>query len=141
MRQFLEAMREALENGQMGEGLGLIPSGLGMGGVGLGPSVPGAGAPSQDIWRGDTKKVNHTDKPEAGQGKTNLTTIRGKRRDEGADSYIEIKAPTTLGNRSSVPYRQVLPSYKKKAEAALNRQEIPREHQKRVREYFESLGK
>ena len=54
---------------------------------------------------------------------------------------IEIKAPTTVGNRSSVPYTQVLPSYKKKAESAMNRQEIPKEHQKRVKAYFESLNK
>lgn len=138
MKEFLEAMRQAIENAQIGQGLGLVP---GMRGPGLLPSGPMPGVPSQDFFMGDTGKVNHTEKAEPGQGKTSLTSVSGKRRNTGADSYIEIKAPTTVGNRSSVPYRQVLPSYQKKAEAALNRQEIPKEHQRRVREYFESLGK
>jgi hypothetical protein len=44
-----------------------------------------------------------------------------------------------VGNRSSVPFRNVLPSYEKKAESALNRQQIPKQHQRRVKEYFDSL--
>lgn len=77
-----------------------------------------------------------------GQGKASATwapTVRGE--GPGPETYVEIKAPTTVGTRSSVPYVKVLPSYKRKAESALDRQQIPKQHEKRVREYFDSLGK
>ncbi|MCC7229724.1 MAG: hypothetical protein IT203_04970, partial [Fimbriimonadaceae bacterium] len=54
--------------------------------------------------------------------------------------YIEIKGPTTIGNRSGVKYTKVLPSYKRKAEQAIERKTIPKQHEKRVKEYFESLS-
>ena len=86
--------------------------------------------------------INKLDKEAESKGATQSTMINGqKRKGAGEESYIEIKAPTNVGTRSSVPYTKVLPSYKKKAESALNRQEIPKEHQKRVKEYFESLNK
>jgi hypothetical protein len=87
-------------------------------------------------------RINKLDKGVAGGGKTNATQVTGQRRETGEqEQYVEIKAPTTVGNRSSVPYVKVLPSYKKKAESALNKQEIPKEHQKRVKEYFEGLDR
>ncbi len=138
LKEYLDALRKALEEGRLCHGMGAL--GFGLGGLSI-PGLPGAGAATMDIFTGDTGKVNHTDKPEPGQGTTHLTPIRGSRREIGPDTYIEIKAPTTVGNRSSVPYRKVLPQYKQKAEAAMNRQEIPKAHQKRVKEYFESLGK
>jgi hypothetical protein len=86
--------------------------------------------------------INKLDKEEEGKGKTQATMIQGQKREgAGEETYIEIKAPTNVGTRSSVPYVKVLPSYKKKAESALNRKEIPKEHEKRVKEYFESLNK
>jgi hypothetical protein len=104
--------------------------------------MPGVGAPSQDQWGGDSGMINKLDKPVESKGKTEATMISGQKREgAGEESYIEIKAPTNVGTRSSVPYTRVLPSYKRKAESALNRQEIPKEHQKRVKEYFESLNK
>jgi hypothetical protein len=104
--------------------------------------MPGAGGPSQDIWQGDSGMINKLDKEAESKGTTNSTMISGQKREgAGEETYIEIKAPTNVGTRSSVPYTKVLPSYKKKAESALNRQEIPKEHQKRVKEYFESLNK
>ena len=137
MKAYLDALREAIENMEIGQGMGMIAGGLGLGI----PGMSGAGAPSQDIYTGDTGRVNHNDKPIANQGKTSATAVRGSRRETGPDTYVEIKAPTSLGMRTSVPYRQVLPSYKKKAESAMNRQEIPKEHERRVRAYFESLSK
>ena len=44
-----------------------------------------------------------------------------------------------MGDRTSVPYVRVLPKYKDAAEKSIERKEIPKEHEKRVREYFESL--
>jgi hypothetical protein len=89
----------------------------------------------------DIGKVNHTDKAVKSEGSTTASMITGAQRPGlGDEPYIEIKAPTTLGNRSAVPYVNVLPSYRKKAESALNRQEIPKAQEKRVKEYFESLS-
>jgi hypothetical protein len=101
---------------------------------------PGADSGDEnDVMLFDTGKINKSETPIPGQGQTSATRVQGQRREEGEESYIEIRAPTHVGTRSSVPYNQVLPSYKKKAESAIERSEIPKEHQKRVREYFESL--
>ena len=113
-----------------------------MGGTSANPGGPGAGGPSDDRWVGDAGRINTLDKGVAGRGKTTSTQVRGERReDAGEETYIEIKAPTAFGTRSSVPYVKVLPSYRKRAERAIDRSEIPKEHQKRVKEYFEGLGK
>ena len=45
-----------------------------------------------------------------------------------------------MGDRTSVPYQKVLPKYREAAEKAIDRDNIPKEHEKRVREYFESLA-
>lgn len=67
--------------------------------------------------------------------------MRGERAEQGKEErYIEIKAPTKPGDRASVPYLKVLPKYKKAAEKALKRSEIPKAHEKRVRDYFDSLS-
>lgn len=59
----------------------------------------------------------------------------------GLEMTYEIKAPTFKGTKSSIPYQNALPSYTKKAESALNQNQIPKEHQQRVKRYFESLKK
>ena len=102
----------------------------------------GNGAASTDRFFMNTDHINKLDKGEAGQGKTTETQITGQRREDGKgeETYIEIKGPTNVGNRSSVPYKSVLPSYKKKAEQAIDRQKIPKQHEKRVKEYFDSLN-
>jgi len=46
-----------------------------------------------------------------------------------------------VGARSSVAYTRDILSYKKKAEQAIDRQKIPKEHEKRVEDYFNSLTK
>jgi chemotaxis protein histidine kinase CheA len=139
MEEFLQAMLDAMKEGGGSCRLGAVCMGLGS----IVP-IPGAGGPGPDDDRMlfDSGRVNKLDKGVAGAGKTNATQVVGQRREgPGEETYIEIKAPTTVGNRSSVPYVKVLPSYRKKAESALDRQQIPKEHEKRVREYFESLGK
>ncbi len=57
----------------------------------------------------------------------------------GPADYEEYEAPPTPGD-SSVPLTQVLPSYQKKAEQALDKQNIPPAERKRVKRYFESLS-
>jgi multidrug efflux pump subunit AcrA (membrane-fusion protein) len=138
LEAYLQALKEAMESGaSMGRCNGVC---MGLGGIPL----PGAGGPGadDDSMVFDSGKVNQLEQGRKGAGKTQTTGVRGLMRETPEeDPYIEIKAPATVGNRSSVPYVQVLPSYRKKAESALDRQQIPKEHQKRVREYFNSLGK
>lgn len=142
MKEYMDALKEALKhaNGQCKN----CSLGVGINGMfSLGTASSrgnGNGAPSQDIWQGDTGQINKLDAPVAGGGKTNISQIHGERRNEPApETYVEVRGPTNVGNRTSVPYSNVLPSYKKKAEQAINRQKIPKEHQKRVKQYFDSL--
>lgn len=136
LKQMLEAMRNGMEQAGETERAGELSMAL-MGLLGM----KGAPDVGEDGTFMDTGHVNKLDKPEAGKGKTFDTQVSGARRETGEESFVEIKAPTTVGNRTSVPYTKVLPSYRKKAEQALGRQEIPKEHEKRVRAYFESLTK
>lgn len=86
-------------------------------------------------------QVNHLDKAAAGLGKTTPEMVLPDRGNgDGPEEYIEIKGPAAVGKRSAVPYRKVLPSYRRKAEAALNGATIPKKQQKRVRAYFDSLN-
>jgi hypothetical protein len=102
--------------------------------------MAGPGGPSKDNFFANTGVVHKSDKPEASQGKTNLTSVTGQRDPtKTGDTYIEFKAPTLVGNRSSIAYSRDVLSYKRKAEQAIDRQKIPKEHQKRVKDYFDSL--
>lgn len=143
MKEYLEALREAIKNAKrFGRCNGLAPGingMMGLSGMGDGPEV---GAPSEDQWSGDRGWVHKYDKGLKGGGKTTESQVSGDRDEtRGDETIVEIRAPATTGNRSSVPYRKVLPSYQKKAEQAIDRKQIPKEHQKRVKEYFESLGR
>ncbi len=142
MKEYLEALLKAMEEAKKlgrcnGVGIGL--SGLPLQSIG-GMSPPGPGSPKEDTWQGDNKQVYKLDNPAESKGKTTTSVISGNVREAtGPQAYVEIKAPSLVGNRTSVPYQNVLPSYKKKAESALDRQQIPKEHQQRVKQYFESL--
>ena len=148
MSKFLQAMMDALKNMKMGNGMlpipgmmpGMMPGNMpGMPG-GMPMELPMAGAPTQDTYFANTGFINKG-KGEKSRGSTYLSTVTGQSRDvPGQNAYIEMRGPTGQGLRSSIPYEKVLPSYKRKADEALNRQEIPPEHQKRVKKYFESLG-
>jgi len=136
LKELLEALKKAEELGQC-QGLGM---GLGAG-LGLGMGGPGPG-PDNDRMLLDSGMVNKSD-PIQGKGKGTPTfapTDRDPLR-PGPEMTFEIKAPTFKGTRSSVPYEKVLPSYKKKAESALKKQDIPKQHQARVKRYFDSLSK
>ena len=137
LRNLVESLKKAKEAGNCN------CAGVGVSGMmGLGLSSQANGAPSQDTWMGNTGFINKTDKPTASQGQTS-TEFSPTQRDDtrgGTETYTEIKAPTAVGNRSSVPYIKVLPGYKQKAESAIRRSQIPKEHEKRVKKYFESLS-
>lgn len=133
MKEMLEAMKrgeltfQQCQNcmGLFGmNGLMQLPGGSGGGGMSLGD--------------GENRKQDRTEELE---GKTLPLGVRGERDDKrGEESYQEIKAPTSVGTRTSVPYTQVLPKYKTSAEKAMGDRRIPKKHEGRVREYFESLG-
>ncbi|MBC8064595.1 MAG: hypothetical protein H7Y17_07180 [Chlorobia bacterium] len=140
MEEFMQQLKEALENmDQLEINAGMCIACLGL----FNLPLPGFGMPSPsnpiDYMGVDTGKINKNENGKEGQGKTTLTQIKGQRQKNGEETYIEIKGPTTVGNRSGVKYTKVLPSYKKKAEEAMNKKTIPKQHEKRVREYFESL--
>lgn len=102
--------------------------------------MPGNGGRTQDNFFANTGRVNKNDKESDIKSSSLPMNVRGQRQEKGEESYIEIKGPTGLGSKSSTPYMKVLPRYKKQAEEAIDRQKIPRQHQKRVKEYFDSLA-
>jgi hypothetical protein len=99
----------------------------------------GAGGPSKDNAFFNVGDLNMLDKPETVEGETGKLGVRGQRREAGEEVYIEVRGPSGVGSRSSTPYSNVLPKYRKQAEESLNKRQIPKEHQKRVRDYFDSL--
>lgn len=109
----------------------------------LGGLLPnwGASGPGQQGWYPDLGMVPQTDKPQDIDAKADPKQIHGDRQEDGDETYIEIRGPSKPGERSKTPYFKVLPQYRKKAEEALDKDRIPREHQKRVKDYFESLNK
>ncbi len=137
MREQMKQMLEDLKNGKLTLGecmscLGLTPGGMLSG---MGSSAAHGGAFS------DTGQINKLDTPEAGAGSTQATRVRGQKDEtKGGGAYAEIKAPAMTGNRSSVPYSEVLPKYKKNAEQAIQKSRVPKEHEERVKKYFDSLA-
>jgi hypothetical protein len=137
MKQYLEALRDMLKDGKIGMCSGScnlsIPFGIKL-------PIPGVGGPSKDNFFSNTGLINKGSGQDS-KGSTFSTAVSGQSRDvPGQSMYIEMRGPTGQGLRTSVQYKKVLPSYKQKADQAMNRQEIPPEHQKRVKKYFESLG-
>ena len=101
---------------------------------------PGNGGVSKDNYFSNTGVINKLDKEKDINATSSGHMITGQRANQGAETYIEIKGPSGVGQRSKTPYSGVLPKYKKAAEQAMTTQQIPKSHQKRVREYFESLA-
>jgi myosin heavy subunit len=137
--EYMEQLREALENMDKLElNMGVCIACMSL----FNLPLPGLPSPSNpiDFMGVDTKKVNHNENGKQGEGSTTLTQIKGQKRDTGDEAYVEIKGPTSVGNRSGVKYTKVLPSYRKKAEEAIAKKTIPKQHEKRVKEYFESLA-
>ena len=91
-------------------------------------------------YQGEGENFKRDDPMEL-KGKTLTVGVTGKRdENRGTDSYSEIKAPTKVGSRTSVPYSKVLPGYKRAAESAMNKNKVPAKHKKRVKDYFDSLS-
>ncbi|MCW5937765.1 MAG: hypothetical protein KIT11_10730 [Fimbriimonadaceae bacterium] len=150
-QEVLEQMRKTLEALKKGD-ISMEAAMAMMAAMGLGPGNNSGqnsgdgngengdgGTGSQDVFQ-NTGRVNKSDKEMETKGKGSSTAVKGQWGEKGQEWTLEVKAPTKVGSRSSVPYRQVLPSYRKAAEKAMNTDKIPREQEKRVREYFDSLN-
>jgi hypothetical protein len=133
LRQAMREAAEQLESGQMSlQAAQQMMSALGM--------LGGEGAVGSDDDFADTGKIERRDDEMETPGKTRTTAVRGEWSDKGDSYSVEIKAPTKLGGTSSVPYQKRLPSARRSAEQAIQREKVPKEHQRRVREYFDSLA-
>jgi hypothetical protein len=58
---------------------------------------------------------------------------------EGESVAVEIKGAPDKADPSSVPYFEVYSDYRKSAEKAMTREDIPPAYRKRVRDYYDSL--
>lgn len=59
--------------------------------------------------------------------------------ESGQMQKLEVEGAPDPHAKSGVPYFEVYPQYRTAAEKAMTRQEVPVEHRKRVRDYFDSL--
>lgn len=138
-KKLLDELRKAMEElkkGNQAAGACLACLGLGM----SQELQPGQGAAGTQYAFPDLDR-NHTGSPDLElKGKTDTKAVRGERDEErGTDRYVEIKAPSAAGERSSVPYDNLLPKYSRAAESAIRSQKVPKQHQGRVRDYFNAL--
>jgi hypothetical protein len=137
MKDAMEQMLQDIKDGKMSlsQGQGL----LGLLGLQI-PNMPGPGGPGNQYEFPDTGKINKSDGLKT-SGEGLPISVRGQRDDKrGTETYIEIKAPTAPGARSSVPYNKVLPKYTDRAEKDLGKQKVPKKHEERVKNYFDSLN-
>ena len=147
LRRAMEQMMEQMEQGMnldqiaqgMGMGLGLTP---GMGSSAMGSNgMRGSGGPGSGGQMDGEGEVPRQDNSTSAKVDGQIRSTRGQRDEKrGTDAFLEVRAPTTLGSRTSVPYSNVLPTYNRRAESALNGGKVPKKHQQRVRDYFKSLG-
>ncbi|HEY3782416.1 MAG TPA: hypothetical protein VGL56_15145 [Fimbriimonadaceae bacterium] len=135
MQEFIKEMEDSLKNMQlggdkMGIGLGLfnLPS--------MGVPGPGNGT---EVNFANTHQIPLSKDPHDIKAKSDPRAIRGERAAQGTETYIEVKGPSGVGSKSRTPYVQVFKQYRKQAEQALDRQQIPPDQQKRVKDYFDSL--
>lgn len=136
LKAFIEQLKQALKEceGQCDSG-GMCMS--------LGGLLPmwGPSGPGQDQLFRDIGQVPQNEQEEDIQAKADVKVTKGQRQEKGDETYMEIKGPASIGDRSKTPYFKVMPKYRKQAEEALNKEQIPKEHQKRVRDYFDSLNR
>lgn len=92
---------------------------------------PGGGAGGDDSNSGPTGKLNNVkdiSKTPSAVGDSGMVFSAG-----------ETKGAPDAMTPSTVPYTEVLPSYSKAAEKALDQEKVPPAYRKRVKDYFGSL--
>jgi len=142
MMQRIKEMQKQLESGQMSaEAAQQLMQAFGQMGDGGSQDPNGTPSTGSDDNFADTGKVVKSDKEMQTKGSTTATRVTGAWNDKQGEQWsVTVKAPTQLGNRSSVPYQSVMPKYRKAAEKALSSGKIPKDQEKRVKEYFDSLN-
>ncbi len=147
IRKALEDALKQMQSGKMSldamqammTSLGMIPSS--QQGQSGSSDDEGAYGKTDDDSFANTGRVNKSQHEMETKGQTSPVGVRGQwRNDKGEEWSVSVKAPTQVGNRSSVPYQKVLPTYRKAAEKAMSGGKIPKDQEKRVKEYFESLS-
>ncbi|HRK20889.1 MAG TPA: hypothetical protein PLX06_03740 [Fimbriimonadaceae bacterium] len=133
LKQMLDEMEELV-----------IGQGMCMGfclGMGILPGLPMPGGPMPGGAYNGSDRINKLSDPVKGEGKTKNARISGERNpNQGKETYVEVKGPASLGKPSQVPYLKVLPKYQQAAEEALRKQKVPKDQEKRVRDYFRAIG-
>lgn len=122
-----------------GLGAGMGSGQTGAGGMSLGGK--GRGAASPDKWVGAHGSLSMDDKSSLLKVKFEDRVVKSQIGDQGPETYTETMAPSAPGDKSGIPYQKVLPAYRKSAESALNKQDIPPRMRGKVRNYFDSLRK
>ena len=130
MENYIKQMEEALKegNGAMTmQMLSMLMQNMG-------------GAPDTTPGPPNGAHINMSDKEEKGLGKTHEIGIEADRKPTGQPApYIEQKGLAKLTGPSSIPLLADVPASQRKAEEAIASQRIPKEHQERVKRYFEAL--
>lgn len=120
-------------------------SALGQCGSGLMPGMMGSNAGNNGaiaIGGPGNNKYKDISGPITDSGKGTLTKSSTKVGKEGIIfSAGETKGAPDKAGASSVPYYEVYSDYKKSAEKALSKEEVPPAYRKPVKDYFESLRK
>lgn len=133
MREFIEQLKKSLgECKGACASMSVMPAPLAI--------LGGNGGRSQDHYFQGLDRVPKNDQEKDIAAKTEAHAVRGERSEQGSETHIEVTGPSAPGERSKTPYTKVISKYRKSAESAITRQQIPKSQQKRVREYFESLS-
>ena len=136
MKDAIKQMTESMKNGQMNQqAMQQIMSAMKMGQ----PNEQSPSATDGGMFQGEGS-VNKSQHEMETKGKTTPGKVNGQWREEGQEWSMTIKAPSQVGNKSSVPYQSVMQQYKNVAEKALSGGKIPKGQEKRVKEYFDSLS-
>lgn len=136
LRQLLEALKKMKKAGQcngllmgMGQVLAMMQTSV--------YGIPGPGN-GQELYFANNHRIPLGASKDI-KAKALPMGVSGERQEGGTETYVEIRGPSGLGSKTRVPYTKILPKYKREAEQALDKQQIPPGDEKRVRDYFDSL--
>lgn len=99
----------------------------------------GRGGVSNDKWVGAHGSLSIDDKSSLLKVKFSDRVVTSQIGGKGPETYTEVVGPSAPGGKTGVPYQNVLPQYRKAAESALNKEDIPPRLRGKVRNYFNSL--
>jgi cell fate (sporulation/competence/biofilm development) regulator YmcA (YheA/YmcA/DUF963 family) len=144
LREYAKKLLEAARNARLckhGDCCNPLLSACGLGACqgGLSLGDKGRGAVSEDKWVGAHGSLSIDDKSSLLKVKFEDRIVTSQIGNKGPETYTEVIGPSTPGGRSGVPYQNVLPKYRKAAESALNKEDIPPRLRGKVRNYFDAL--